>query len=361
MPATLYITMKPMPVKHAVFLAVLVAAGAVSARAEGLAAVYALGQARWSAANAPRAVALLTPENLSAIKTFYGPGAAQALTVKKDKVSGLLARYAVCELTGADAAAGVKYLRSDFSREISYLAGGGCLKIKEAIAACAPQSASLERISSLALAGSYSPAASAELFDGAKGKGSVSAPVAQDVSAYAVKPVGVIAAASPPAAKPLSSSVPALKPQAAKFVKSASGYPADMGMDGPVNRASIYWETMARENWKIYRSGEEAGAFAKAVAGAGFYGALQLSGLPRIEVSASRLGWDVGSGAGAGIIATDSARLAFRSAVFMVCLLPVSIVTVSKAALAGKAWAITVLAVINAGLINKYVIHFDKN
>ncbi|MCX5784146.1 MAG: hypothetical protein NTX59_00500 [Elusimicrobia bacterium] len=358
--------MKFISLKSAVILGSLIVTGAASVRAEEPAAIYALGQARWSAAESPKAVALLTPENLAVIKAAYGPGAARTLAEKKDRVSGLLVRYAVCELNAADAAAGVKYLRDDFSREISYLAGGGCQKIKAAAATGAPRSASLEKISSLAQAGSCSQSASARLFDGAMDQGSVSAPAAQGVSYDAAKPAGFMTPVFPHAAKPLSSSVPALNHQADKSVKPASDYPAELGRDGRVNQAVAYWDDMRRENWKAYSEGElhgykKAKAFAKAAVGAGLGGLLKVSNLPRVETAAERLGWDTGHGAGAGVIAADSSKLAFNSGVFVFALLPISILDVSTAALAGEIWAVTYLGIMAAVAANRYLLHLDDD
>ncbi len=139
--------------------------------------------------------------------------------------------------------------------------------------------------------------------------------------------------------------------------------PAGLGEDGRVHQAMAYWLTMRRENWTALKAGELTGAgkakaAGKLAAGAVFHGLLWLSNIDNVEIAAARLGWDVGSGAGAGVIAADAAKLVFHSAVFALMLAPIPLNKVAKAALAGKPWAIAFVGAMAAGPINRYWLHF---
>ena len=154
--------------------------------------------------------------------------------------------------------------------------------------------------------------------------------------------------------------MPALRPESAQAAVKPER-PAALGKDGRVNQALDYWKDLRRQGWEAYSKGDLAGAekakaLLKAAAGAGLGGLLYYSNLPNVEIAAARLGWDVGSGAGAGTITLSATKLVFHSGVFVLALAPIPVLKVAKAALAGEGWAIGVMSAMAAGPINRYIL-----
>jgi hypothetical protein len=138
--------------------------------------------------------------------------------------------------------------------------------------------------------------------------------------------------------------------------------PENLGEDGLVHQGMKYWNDLREKNWedcknRDLKGGARAKALGKAAAGAVFEGLLTYSNLMQVETAAARLGWDAGSGAGAGVIAADSAKLIFHSGVCFLTLAPIPLLKVAKAALAGEAWAIATMTAMAAGPANRYVLH----
>ena len=320
---------------------------------------YKEAAARWSAEQAVRIPPALTAEVIKKFKIEQGTAAAAALSEKKAAVTGLVNRFQTCDLTGADIRTAEKYLTPEFKTDVEYFVNGGCAAVKTAaagIAAQAVQSASLSNLESVSAGGTLSTyQGSSRFFDGSSGRDAEPVtPVAAGAGNRAPAPQ-VRPAAAP---KPLSANVPALSvvPDRYKIER-----PADLGKDGLVNSSLSYWKALRRENWAAFKKddasrAEKAKAFLKAAAGAGFGGLLTLSNLPQVEIAAARLGWDVGRGEGAGVIALDAARLAFHSAVFMLVLLPIPVTKVAQAAAAGEPWALALAGGMAAGPINRYIL-----
>lgn len=323
--------------------------------------VYREAAAPWSAEQAVKLPPALTPDFLKGVEKDFGSGAAAELSVKKEKVEGLLKRFKICGLNAEDLKSADKYLTPDFKAQVRYFAVQGCAAIKEAAAGhgpAAPQSASLSGLEGLSASGSISTyEGSARFFDGASGKGQAAGPVAAGTSASSARPAAVQAAA----AKQLSSKVPALAAEAARLESRKPERPAKLGEDGMVHQAQAFWGAMTKENWASFKKADNASDRAKALLKAGvavtFNGLLMYSNLAAVETDAARLGWDHGHGAGGGTMASDSAKLAFNSAVFILALAPIPMLKVAKAALAGEAWAIALVAAMGAGTVNHYVVH----
>lgn len=321
---------------------------------------YREAAAPWSPEQAIKLPPALTPDFLKGVEKDFGPAAAAGLSAKKEKVATLVKSIKACALTVEDLRTADKYLDAGFKTQVRYLAERGCAEISAASDSRpgAHQSAALGRLETGLVSGSFnSYEGSARLFDGAAaGKGAVTVQASRPANGAA----GAQAAA--PSHKPLASQVPALS-AAEKKQKPAPARLADIGSDGMVHQAVSYWTAMRNEGWEAYRHGglsgaERAKALARAAAGAGGSGLLTMSNLPCVETAASRLGWDVGAGASHGIIAADSAKLAFHSGVFLLALLPIPMLKVAKAAIAGEAWAIALLGAMAAGPANRYVLHF---
>ncbi|MEI7528669.1 MAG: hypothetical protein WCK76_06980 [Elusimicrobiota bacterium] len=326
-------------------------------------AVYGEAAAPWTAAQAVKLPPAITPEFLKEVARNFGPEAAAGLAVKKEKVAALVNRLKSCGLSAEDLNTADKYFTPDFKAELRRFAEQGCAAdVKPSAAASGPaaaRSASLDRLETLSVSGSLATyAGAAKFFDGSASKGAVAVPAA--AAAGQSRPSGQ-ASVQAPAAKPLSSNVPALRSASPVSGGARIERPADLGLDGRVNQALAYWTAMRRENWAAYKNGDLSGAarakaFLKAAAGGGFGGLLTLSNLPQVEIAAARLGWDSGQGASAAVIAGDSVKLAFHAGVFALALAPIPISKVLRAAAAGEAWAITMSAAIASGPVNRYVV-----
>ncbi len=324
-----------------------------------LPALYKEASSAWSSEQTVRLPSVLTPEILAAVAKNYGESAAKELAVKKEKVSALVKRFRTCDLNGEDLKTADTLLNKEFKTEVIYFASYGCKAVKEhqagAAAAGSAQTASfggLEALSaSIGSVDSYS-----RFFDGSKNSGRVSETVAHG-------PVGPEAGfETPPPAKrtPLASKVPSLN--------SAAQIPApapmqDINMTGLVHQAVNYWDEVRERNWEAVERGDLKGAQkAKAAAAAavafGFAALLLIANLPKVEETGAKLRYDISRGAQGKVIAVDSAKLAFHVGVSALTLLPIPMVSVAKAALAGSPWALALLASMTVGPINRYVIHF---
>lgn len=320
---------------------------------------YREAAALWNGRQAVELTLELTPAFLKEVKAERGPAAAAALAEKRERVSALVERFKACALRAEDLASAEKYFLPEFKAEVRYFAGEGCAAFKAAAAApAAPASASAEN---LAAAGSLNTgAASARFFDGASARGEA-APAVSGAAGRAAAAAPSSAPAAARSSKPLASRVPL--PPSVRASMTAPERPADLGKDGRVHQAMAYWAALRKEGWSAYKGGELTGAakakaLAKAAAGAGFYGLLYFSNLDNVETAAARLGWDVGVGAGAGVIAADAAKLVFHSAVFAMMLAPIPLSKVAKAAVAGEPWAIAFVGAMAAGPVNRYILHW---
>ena len=323
---------------------------------------YREAAAPWSSAQAAKLTPAITAEFLKEVKKDFGAGAAAGLSEKKEKVSALLARFKDCSLNSGDLKTAEKYFTPDFKEEVRFFAGAGCAEFKASAEgrAAAPRSASLNHLEGLSSSGALATAeGSARFFDGAKNGGEAAITVKGGWSGYQA---GRQAALSAPSSKPLASNVPALRSEASVQAGAKLERPENLGKDGRVNQALDYWNALRRQNWAAYKKGDLAGAekakaFLKAAAGAGFGGLLYYSNLPNVEIAAARLGWDVGSGAGAGTVAWSATKLVFHSGVFVLALAPIPVLKVAKAALAGEGWAVAVMGAMAAGPVNRYILH----
>ncbi len=320
---------------------------------------YPEAAAPWSARQALTLPKAMTPEFLGAVAAERGPDAAAKLAEKKAKVSELLARYRNCGLKPADAATAAKYLVPEFASEIRYLAEGGCEELKAAAVpgkAAAAAAGRLENIRTSALSGDLATAeGSARFFDGSSSRGAVAVPAVAGRAAQSRS-----AAAQKPSYRPLASRVPAVVAEPFRAA-GAVQRPPEIGY-GRVNQAVDFWAKMRRENWQALRGGDlkgtdKAKAFGKAAAGAVFGGLLFYSNLPAVERAAANLRWDVSNGQSRATIAADSVKLVFHCGVTMLALAPIPVLKVVKAAVAGEAWAIALMAAFAAGPVNRAV-HF---
>lgn len=352
---------------------ILLAAALATACASPLFAgplVYKQAAAPWSAEQALRIPPAITPEFLREVQALHGGAAAAGLADKKEKVSALTERFKACALKAEDLATAEKYFIPEFSAEVRYFATSGCAAALASAQArpAAPRPASAAKLEALAVSGAFStPEGAARFFDGAASGRSALPAVSIGASSAAARPAPAAPAAARPAAaaassKPLSSRVPSLPP-ALRSAMTSPARPADLGKDGRVNQALAYWTALRKENFEAYRNGglsgaEKAKALAKAAAGAGLGGLLYFSNLPDVEIAAARLGWDVGQGAGAGVITADAAKLIFQAAVFAMMLAPIPLTKVAKAALAGEPWAVAFAGAMGAGPLNRYLFHF---
>lgn len=344
-----------------ILAAALAASIASRSSAADIAALYKEAVSSWTAEQAVRLPPALTGEILKAFEQNYGAPAAKELAGKKEKVSALVVRLGTCGLTGEDLLTAEKHLDAEFRSQVRYLEQRGCREVKEAMAVSAggvqTRPAALNEIEAASGSlGTY--AGSSRFFDGAR----ANTGAAQAVYASAASGPGTAAprmtAVKP---RPISSTVPSLSSARDTPERTAVPMP-DINEYGRVHQAVNFWDAMRRENWRAYESGglkgaAKAAALAKAALGAGFGGLLTISYLPQVETSAARLGWDRGMGAGAGTLARDAGKLAFYSGVFALALLPIPILKVARAAAAGKAWAIALLAAFAVGPANKYIVH----
>ena len=347
--------------KHILIAAALALTGAAPLFAGP--AVYGEAAARWTAGQAVKLPPAITPEFLKEVERGFGPEAAAGLAEKKEKVSALVNRLKSCALNAEDLNTANRYFTPDLKAEIRRFAQQGCaVDVAPPAAAsgsAAARSASLDRLETLSVSGSLATyAGAARFFDGSASKGAAAVPAA--AVAGQSRPSSQ-ASVQAPAAKPLSSNVPALRAASPVSGGAKIERPADLGLDGRVNQALAYWTALRRENWAAYKNGDLTGAakakaFLKAAVGGGFGGLLTLSNLPNVETAAARLGWDSGQGAGAVVLAGDSVKLAFHSGVFALALAPIPISKVLRAAAAGEAWAITMSAAMASGPVNRYVV-----
>ncbi|MBI4351313.1 MAG: hypothetical protein HY550_07735 [Elusimicrobia bacterium] len=319
---------------------------------------YREAAAPWSAEQAARLTPALTAEFLKEVKKGIGPAEAAALAEKRTKVSALLARFRDCSLGAADLKTAEKYFIPDFKDEVRFFAEGGCAAFKASAGGrqAAPRSDSLEGLKGVSASGAFAtPEGSAGFFDGSVNAGAAPVQVKGGWSGYQAGRQAAAAASS----KPLSSNVPAPRPDAPEVRKPQR--PADLGKDGRVHQALAYWSALRRGNWAAYKTAdsrsEKAKALLKAAAGATLGGLLYYSNLAQVETASARLGWDVGAGAGAGTIAWDATKLVFHSGVFALALAPVPMLKIAKAALAGEGWAIAMVSAIAAGPVNRYILH----
>ena len=321
---------------------------------------YQAAAAPWSAEQALKLPTELTAAFLKTVEKDFGPAASDGLSEKKEKVAALVKRFKSCALNAEDQRTAERYFTADFKAEVRYFAGAGCAVFRES-AEGRPDSArsvSLNELEGFSASGVLSTSeGSARFFDGA---GSKSAAVITAAAAGGQYRPAAGAAAALPFSKTLSSAVPALR---AETGKSKVERPADLGMDGPVNQALVYWSDLRKRNWEAYKKEgltgtEKAKALMKAAAGAGFGGLLTLSNLPNVEIAGARLRWDIGQGAGAGVITADAVRLVFHSGVFVMALAPIPVLKVAQAAIAGEGWAIALIGAMAAGPVNRYVLHF---
>lgn len=321
---------------------------------------YAPAAARWNAVQAVELTPAITPDFIKAVEVSKGPAEAAALAEKKAKVAALLGRFKNCALNAEDLKTADKYFTLEFKSEVYYFAHGGCAAFRESASGqAAAVKTDLGAMEELAASGQLATSEGASrFFDGSIAKGGA----VQAVSAgnSAARPTAV--ATVRPAAKPLASKVPAM-PSRLREAITPPERPAGLGEDGRVHQAMAYWRAMRKDNFEAYKNGNLTGAakakaLAKAAAGAGFGGLLYFSNLDNVEVAAARLGWDVGVGAGAGVIAADAAKLVFHSAVFAMLLVPIPLSKVAKAVVAGEPWAIAFVGAMASGPINRYIFHF---
>lgn len=325
----------------------------------------------WTLEQADKLPPAMTPEFFGAVAAGHGPAAAEKLAAKKDKVSELLRRYRDCSLNGDDAETAEKYFTREFAAQVRYLAAGGCEAFKEAAGRAAKPAAAqngkpsasaarLEDLEASALSGELATReGAARFFDGSVSRGGAALPA---VSAMAPAAVPGAAAAPQPqtAARPLASRVPAVVSEPFRAANSVQR-PAEVGY-GRVNQAVDFWAKMRKEGWRAYRSGELSGgekaeALGRAAAGAMFGALLFYSNLPAVEKAGARLRYDIKHDQSGKIIAADAAKLAFQCGVSMLALAPIPMLKVAKAAAAGEAWAIALLAAFAAGPVNR-VTHF---
>lgn len=349
-----------------IFIAAVLATAWVSPLLAGP-LVYKQAAAPWSAEQALRIPPAITPEFLKEVQALHGGAAAAGLADKKAKVSALTERFKACALKAEDLATAEKYFIPEFSAEVRYFAEGGCAAALASAQArpAAARPASAAKLEALAVSKDFStPEGAARFFDGAASGRSALPAVSIGASLAAARPAPAAArpAAAAASSKPLSSRVPSLPP-ALRAAMTSPARPADLGKDGRVNQALAYWTALRKENFEAYRNGglsgaEKAKALAKAAAGAGLGGLLYFSNLPDVEIAAARLGWDVGQGAGAGVITADAAKLIFQAAVFAMMLAPIPLTRVARAALAGEPWAIAFVGAMAAGPANRYIFHF---
>lgn len=324
-------------------------------------AVYREAAAPWSSAQAVKLTPAITAGFLKEVKKDFGEEAAVLLSEKKEKVSALLGRFRDCSLNAGDLKTAEKYFTPDFKAEVRYFAGAGCAEFKASAEGreAAPLSSSLNALADLSASGAFATSeGSARFFDGAENGGAAALRVKGGWSGYQA---GRQAALNAPSSKPLSSVVPALRSESSGQESTKLERPADLGKDGRVNQALEYWNALRRQNWEAYKKGDLAGAdrakaLMKAAAGAGLGGLLLYSNLPNVELAAARLGWDAGSGAGAGTIALSATKLVFHSGVFVLALAPIPMLKVARAALAGEGWAIAVMGAMTAGPVNRYIL-----
>ena len=344
--------------KNILLPAALVLAGAAPVFAGNPA--YSEAAAPWTAEQAVRLLPSLTPEFLKEVEKEFGASAAAGLAGKKEKVSGLLKRFKVCALNAEDLKTAGKYLAPDFKAEVRYFAERGCAALRGAApghAPAAPRSASFSGLRELSAGGPlYTYEGSAVFFDGASGKGGVAEPAAASAPLSSGKPAPIRAAP----AKTLSSKVPVPGAAGVRAEAPKAERPAHFGEDRRVHQALSYWSAMRKENWAAFKKAESgserAGALLKAAAAAGFGGLLVYSNLEAVETGSARLRWDAKHGAGAGLLASDSAKLVFNSCVFIMAFAPVPIIEAVKAAFAGEGWAIALMAAMSAGTINHYIL-----
>lgn len=324
-------------------------------------AVYREAAAPWSAGQAAKMVPAITSDFLREVKKDIGAAEAAALAEKREKVSALLGRFRDCSLDAGDLKTAEKYFTPDFKAEVRFFAGQGCAEFKASAEGrtSAPRSVSLDELQGLSASGALATAeGSAKFFDGANKAGEAAITVKGGWSGYQAGRQAVLSA---PSSKPLSSNVPALRAESPVQAGAKIERPAHLGKDGRVNQALGYWNDLRRQNWAAYKKGDLAGAekakaLLKAAAGAGLGGLLYYSNLPNVEIAAARLGWDVGSGAGAGTVAWSATKLVFHSGVFVLALAPIPLLKVAKAALAGEGWAVAVMGAMAAGPVNRYIL-----
>lgn len=333
--------------------------------------VFKEAAARWTQAQALKLPPAMTAEFLQGVADQRGPEAAARLAEKKEKVSALLGRYKKCELRSSDAETAEKYFTPEFGAEVRYFAAGGCEAFRSAAQTQAQarpglsRPASMSRLEALSASGALATqAGSARFFDGSSAGGSAALP-AVSAAQGAPRPAGAAVNYVPAKAssRPLVSGVPALRADAPARPAAKIERPENLGKDGRVHQAMAFWLALRKENLAALRTGELSGsekgkAAGKAAAGAVLYGLLWVSNLDNVEIAAARLGWDVGQGAGAGVIASDAAKLLFHSAVFAMLLAPIPLTKVAAAALAGQPWAIAFVAAMAAGPANRYLFHF---
>jgi hypothetical protein len=348
-------------------LAAALALGCASFLFAGPLPVYKEASARWTSEQALRLPPAMTAEFLKGVADQRGPEAAARLAEKKSQVAALLGRYKKCELLASDIETAEKYFTPEFGAEVRYFAAGGCEAFLAAAQAqarpAAFRPASLDRLEALSASGALATqAGSARFFDGSPSRGSAALPAAR-VAQGAPGASAVQPAAAKASSKPLAASVPALRAENPFRASAKIERPENLGKDGRVNTALAYWNDLRKKNWAACKDGELAGsekakALLKAAAGAGFGGLLYYSNLPNVEIAAARLGWDVGQGESRAVIAADAAKLAFHAGVFILALAPIPVLKVAKAAAAGEAWAITVMAAFAAGPADRYLFHF---
>ena len=326
-----------------------------------LPALYKEASSPWSSEQAVRLPSVLTPEVLEAIAKNYGEAAGKELAVKKEKVSALVRRFRTCDLNGEDLKTSETLLNKEFKTEVVYFAVYGCKAVKEyrpgAAAAGPARTASfggLEALSASPGSGdSYS-----RFFDGSRSGGRPYEAVAAGPSVSGT----VHETPQPPKRTPLASIVPSLNsdPQLSEPVPARM---PDINTTGLVHQAVNYWDEVRERNWGAVERGDlkgaqKAKAAAAAAAAFGFSALLVIANLPKVEETSARLRYDISSGAQRKVIAADSAKLAFHVGVSALTLLPIPMVSVAKAALAGSPWAIALLASMTVGPINRYVVHF---
>ena len=322
---------------------------------------YAPAAARWNAVQAVALTPAITPVFLKEVERSVGPAEAAALAEKKARVAALLGRFKTCALNAGDLKTADKYFTPEFKAEVAYFVNGGCAAFRgSASGQAAAVKTDISAMEELAASGQLATSEGASrFFDGSTAKGG--AVQAVSAGAAASRPAAVISTVRPQA-KPLASNVPAM-PGRLRAAITPPERPANLGEDGRVHQAMAYWRELRTGNWEAYKKGDLTGAakakaLAKAAAGAGFGGLLYISNLDNVEIAAARLGWDVGAGAGAGVIASDAAKLVFHSAVFAMLLAPIPLTKVGKAVLAGKPWAIAFVGAMAAGPANRYIFHF---
>lgn len=323
---------------------------------------YNEAAAPWSAEQAQRLPKALTAEILKELQAANGAPAAAALAEKKEKVSALVGRLKACSLKAEDIKTAEKYFTPEFKDQVRFVAARGCAGVQAAAVRNVPaQPASVSGLEKLSASGALSTYnGSARFFDGSSASGAPAVLMAAGNAAPAAGP-SAPAAAKAPASRPLSSVVPVPAP-ADKKAAAAVQRPGNLGEECMAHQAMRYWDSLLKEGWHDYRTGdlkggEKAKALGKAAAGTAFGGILTFSNLLNVEKAAARLGWDSGSGASGGVIAADSAKLVFHSGVFIMALAPIPMLKAAKAALAGEAWGIAVMSATAAGPANRYVLH----